>query len=284
MVSGSATIVTADVAREGAENFPVALRLLPRSRRDALHAAYALARRIDDVGDDPRRTPEQRHGDLDELAADLEALWSGGTPADPHVASVAATARRLPRAPFLDLLEANRQDQSLTRLATYDDLLGYCALSANPIGRVVLAIFEVDDLQAKARSDDVCTALQILEHCQDIAEDLRDRDRVYLPQTDLDRSAVTEADLCASTASAAVRRLVTFEVDRAAGLLGSGNPLVRSLSGWGRVAVAGYVAGGLATVDALRRIDGDVLAADAQSRQPRRTDVVRHLARLVVAP
>ncbi len=254
-------------ARERSENFPVALRVLPARYREPLHAAYALARRIDDVGDDPSRSPMTRLDDLDALEASLRSRGAG--PA-------------LPLDPFLDLIAANRCDQTLTRMATYDDLLAYCRLSANPIGRVVLAVFGVDRPDAAALSDDVCTALQILEHCQDVAEDLRDRDRVYLPAEDLTRYGVDEPDLRAVTTSRELRRLVAAEVDRAVLLLDSGGPLVRLLTGWARVAVAGYVAGGRATADALRRCDFDVLAPDAARRQPRRRDVVRHATRLLV--
>lgn len=270
-------------ARERGENFPVALRMLPRRYREPLHAAYALARRIDDVGDDPARSTAQRLADLDALDADLRLLWSGGAPADSWLAAVAGPARTLPLDPFLDLLAANRLDQSLARVATYDELLDYCRLSANPVGRVVLAVFGVDREDLAALSDDVCTALQILEHCQDLGEDLRDRDRVYLPAEDLARFGVDEADLLAPAASPGVRRLVLAEVDRAAARLDRGAPLVRQLSGWARVAVAGYVAGGRATVDALRRCRGDVLGADVATPQPRGRDTARHAARLLVA-
>ena len=262
MVSG---LVTEPRVRERAENFPVALRALPVRHREPLHAAYALARRIDDVGDDPSRSPLTRLEDLDALEAELRATWADRMPA-------------LPLEPFLDLLAANRYDQALTRIATYDDLLGYCRLSANPVGRVVLAVFGADAPAAGPLSDDVCTALQILEHCQDVGEDLRDRDRIYLPAEDLDRYGVTEADLRAATASRELRRLIAAEVDRAAGLLDSGTALIRLLHGWARVAVAGYVAGGRATVDSLRRCDYDVLTADAT---PRRRDVARHGLRLL---
>jgi squalene synthase HpnC len=251
--------------RERAENFPVALRVLPARYRDPLHAAYALARRIDDVGDDPARSPVQRLDDLDALDAELRAGWDDRTPA-------------LPIEPFLDLLAANRADQTLTRIPAYDDLLAYCRLSANPIGRVVLAVFGADRPESVALSDDVCTALQILEHCQDVGEDRRDRDRVYLPADDLDRYGVSDEHLLAATTSRELRRVVAVEVDRANALLDSGGALVRRLTGWARVAVAGYVAGGRATVDALRRCDFDVLGVDAS---PRRRDIARHALRLL---
>lgn len=263
----AAGLVADTRVRERAENFPVALRLLPARLREPLHAAYALARRIDDLGDDPARTPLQRLDDLGAFEAGLRSSW-------------ASRPTRLPLEPFLDLLAANRNDQTLSRIATYDDLLGYCRLSANPVGRVVLAVFGAAAPETTALSDDVCTALQILEHCQDVGEDLRDRNRVYLPAEDLDRHGVTEDQLRAATSSRELRRLVAAEVDRAVALLDSGGPLVRRLTGWARVAVAGYVAGGRATADALRRCDYDVLNASADLA-PRRRDVVAHAARLL---
>jgi len=249
--------------QERAENFPVALRILPRPVRSQLRAGYDLARRIDDAGDDPMATTAERLARLDALAEEVRAIHAGSAL----------------EACFLDLIEANRLDQRVRRYPTYDDLRGYCRLSADPVGRVVLAVFGVDDPEAARRSDLVCTALQILEHCQDVAEDRRDRDRIYLPQEDLQRFGVGETDLGAPTAGAAVRRLIAFEVDRAAALLDEGASIVGRLHGWARVAVAGYVAGGRATVDAIRRADHDVLCA---TPRPRRRDVARHAVRLLV--
>lgn len=248
--------------QERAENFPVALRILPARVRSQLRAAYDLARRIDDAGDDPTATAAQRLARLDALAEEVRATYTG-------------TAHE---ACFLDLIEANRLDQRVRRYPTYDDLRGYCRLSADPVGRIVLAVFGVDDPEAARRSDLVCTALQILEHCQDVAEDRRDRDRIYLPREDLQRFGVDEADLGAATAGPGVRRLIAFEVDRAAALLADGASVIGRLHGWARVAVVGYVAGGRATVDAIRRADHDVLCA---TPRPRRRDVARHAVRLL---
>ena len=245
---------------ERAENFPVALRVLPRRHREALREAYALARRIDEAGDDPAVGADERLARLDTLALEVNRHHAG-------------TAYERP---FLDLIEANRLDQTVRRYPTYDDLLGYCRLSAEPIGRIVLAVFGVDDAETARRSDLVCTALQILEHCQDVAEDRRDRDRIYLPQEDLAGFAVEEDDLDAVVTPAGVRRLLAFEVDRAAHLLDDGAVIVGRLHGWARVAVAGYVAGGRATVDAIRQADFDVLAG---APRPRKLRLARHAAR-----
>ena len=247
---------------ERAENFPVALRVLPKRYRGALRRAYLLARRIDEAGDDPQVDVDERLARLDALEDEVRRVHAG-----------TALER-----PFLDLIEANRSDQTVRRYPRYADLLGYCRLSADPIGRIVLAIFGVDDAETARRSDLVCTALQILEHCQDVAEDRRDRDRIYLPTADLARFEVEETDLDAPQTPAPVRRLVAFEVDRAAELLTDGAVIVGRLRGWARVAVAGYVAGGRATVDAIRRADFDVLAG---APRPRKARVLLHGVRLL---
>ncbi len=267
------------LARE--ENFPVALRLLPKQRRDELLAVYDAVRTIDEVGDDPGCDPAERAADLDALEADLCRVWTDGAPLHPVFSALLPVVRehRLEPTPFLSLLDANRLDQSVHRFATWADLRDYCRLSADPVGRIVLAIAGVRHESALRLSDDVCTALQVLEHCQDVAEDLRERDRVYLPAEDLARFGVAVDSLGEPVASPAVCALVRHEVDRARALLQDGAPLVGLLHGWARIAVAGYVAGGYATADALHAASYDVLAG---TPRPRRRDVARHFARLVV--
>jgi squalene synthase HpnC len=251
------------------ENFPVALRVLPRRFRDHLQAVYGFARTVDDLGDE---STGDRLANLDAFAADLDLNWSGGTPKD---AKLAATIRalNLPPEPFHRLIEANRQDQRVTRYQTFDDLRAYCRLSADPVGRIVLRIFDVSSDVRVAWSDAICTGLQLVEHWQDVAEDRR-AGRIYLPADDMARFGVTPEDLDGPTTSPALKRLISAETDRAAELFRHGTPLVRDLSGWARLAVGGFLAGGLATVDALRRADYDVLAL---TPRPRKADVLRHL-------
>jgi squalene synthase HpnC len=262
---------------EGQENFPVAMRLLPRTLRTELRAVYDVARTIDDLGDE---APGDRLALLDAFEADLRRAWTDTEPAIPVVRRLApvVTARALPIDPFLGLVEANKLDQRQASYPTWADLRHYCTLSADPIGRIVLALTDSVTERRVSLSDEVCTALQVLEHCQDVAEDRR-RGRIYLPLEDLTAFGVAPADLDAAVTSSPVRRLVAHEVQRARALLLSGVPLVHSLRGSARVAVAGFVAGGLATADALQRADHDVLA---RTIAPRKTDVVRHALRLLV--
>lgn len=266
---------------EQAENFPVALRLLPRAPRRHLHAVYAVARFLDDVGDDPGCSPTQRLARLDDLDRDLMRIWAGQAPATPVFRALAATVADcgLSADPFRQLIAANRLDQTQTAYPTFDDLRAYCVLSANPIGRIVLAIAGASDHANLGLSDDICTALQVIEHCQDIGEDWRLRGRTYLPQQDMQPFGVTPMAFEYAHAGPGVRALVEFEAERAADLLAAGSPLVGRLHGWARRAVAGYVAGGLATIDALARVRYDVLAVAAK---PRAIDVARHAGRLMV--
>ncbi|WP_326834483.1 squalene synthase HpnC [Amycolatopsis rhabdoformis] len=245
-----------------AENFPVALRVLPRRLRSDLQAVYGVARTIDDLGDE---ADGDRIALLKNFGDELSAAFDGAEPADPAIRGLvpAMRAGRVELEPFRRLIEANLQDQHVKRYATYEDLRGYCRLSADPVGRIVLRLFDVADPEAEELSDSVCTALQLLEHWQDVAEDYG-AGRIYLPAEDLEAYGVSEDELGAAQASRRLRALMRFEIDRAAALLGSGAALVGHLRGWGRLAVSGFVAGGLATVDALRETHGDVLATQAR--------------------
>ncbi|MGH3538995.1 MAG: squalene synthase HpnC [Pseudonocardiaceae bacterium] len=263
--------------KEREENFPVALRALPRELRADLLAVYDVARVIDDLGD---QAAGDRIALLEGFGLDLAAVWEGGRPEHPVLRRLmpAVRARALDREPFECLLRANLLDQRVTRYKTYSQLREYCVLSAEPIGRIVLAVFGVCSPAAIGYSDRVCAALQLIEHWQDVAEDRR-AGRVYLPQQDLVAFGVAEADLDAVVASAALRSLMAFQTKRAADLLDSGAALVGMLHGWARLAVAGYLAGGRAALDALRRVDGDVLSGSPPAR---RRDVLWHLTRLLV--
>jgi squalene synthase HpnC len=277
----AATASVADGVRDqaAAENFPVALRLLPRRYRGHLLRFYDYARFVDDMGDE---AAGDRRAGLGEIAADIAALYAGRVVTLPIVAALGPTVREkaIPAEPFLKLVSANLLDQDKSAYTDYADLVAYCTLSADPVGRVVLYVFGAVTTDNLRDSDAVCTALQVLEHCQDVAEDFG-LGRVYLPADDLVVAGVERVQLARSQSTPpAVRRVVATQVGRAeAALLASGPPLVRRLRGWARVAVAGYVAGGLATVDALRSADYDVLAHDVK---PSKGQTAKHAARLVL--
>ena len=272
----AAQVSLAVAAKASAENFPVALRVLPRRWRAHLTALYGFARLTDDIGDEPlpgmpdgadrkgasaETVTATRLRLLDDLQRDVDRCYVDDQ--EPELDAIKALKRTvkdcgIPVQPLHDLIQANRQDQLVTRYETFEDLTDYCRLSANPVGQVVLYIMGAATPERIAASDQICTALQVIEHSQDVAEDLGN-DRVYLPRHDMDKFGVTEADLAKPTASQPVRNLLKFEADRAAELLDAGAPLVGTLKGAARLAIAGYVAGGRATLKAIRAGRYDVL-------------------------
>lgn len=244
------------LARASTENFSVASWLVgPRARRH-LRAIYGFARLVDEVGD---AVPGDRLRLLDLVELDLERVFTG-TPEQPLLRRLAPTVRELelPRAPFLRLIAANRQDQLVTRYETFEELRAYCSLSADPVGELVLHVFGQATPERIALSDRICTALQVVEHLQDVGEDHRGG-RVYLPREDMVRFGVEEADLGGPRASERLRALVAFESERARSLLDEGAPLVRTLPARARLAVAAYVGGGRAALAALASASYDVL-------------------------
>ncbi|MGH8962653.1 MAG: squalene synthase HpnC [Jatrophihabitantaceae bacterium] len=243
----------------GSENFPVALRVLPKRAREQLARVYSYARFVDDVGDE---APGDRLRLLDLVEQDVRLLDDGR----PRLAAVAGLRPLIdecavPLQPFLDLIEANRVDQRRSSYETFEDLLDYCRLSAAPVGRIVLHIAGAAAPANVAGSDEVCAALQVLEHCQDVGEDAR-AGRVYLPAVDLRTAGVDRDELLAATTGPRLRGVVADQVARADDLLRAGPALACRLSGWARLAVAGYVAGGQATSAALRRARFDVLGQE----------------------
>lgn len=229
---------------------------------------YGFARFVDDIGDEAE--PGDRLRLLDIVDDELDRLYAGREPRLPAIRELGETIadRRIPAEPFRRLVLAGRQDQAVTRYDTFDELLGYCRLSANPVGHIVLYVFGMAGPRRFALSDRVCSALQVIEHCQDVGEDYT-RGRIYLPREDLRRFGCTEDDFVAVSTPERLRRAVALQARRATRMLEEGTPLVASLTGPARTAVAGYVAGGRATVTALARADHDVLGRAVRPRRAR---------------
>jgi squalene synthase HpnC len=266
------------MARARSENFPVASRILPRAARSHLLAVYGFARLVDELGDS---FEGDRLAALDWLEEDLDRAFAGRAE-HPLLVRLTPTLRecRLPREPFARLIEANRVDQRVKSYATWEQLRAYCSLSADPVGELVLGVLGMATPARVALSDSICTALQLTEHCQDVAEDLADG-RVYLPLEDLERFGAGSSDLAAPSAGGPVRGVLAFEVARARGLLDDGAPLVGQLRGRARIAVAAFVAGGRSALDAIERSGYDVLAGPPRASGARRA---LSLARTLLAP
>lgn len=266
-VPAGAPAAQAVMARAHGENFPVASRMLGRSARRDLLALYGFARLVDELGDS---LDGDRLAALDWLEGELELAFAGCA-SHPLLVRLQPTLREraLARAPFLRLIEANRQDQRVERYATWAQLRDYCALSADPVGELVLGVFGLATPERVALSDSICTALQLLKHCQDVAED-HARGRIYLPQEDMERHGCTEAELAAAQAGEPLRATIAFEVRRARELFARGAPLVGMLRGRQRLAIAAVLAGGGAALDAIEQAGFDTLPGPPRARSARR--------------
>ncbi len=272
-----------DAARARRENFPVASRLLSAQKRRDLFDVYVLARLIDDVGDE---APGDRLALLDLIDDDLCRVPAGQPDLAPVAALIPLVRRQgLSIQPFRDLVAANRMDQVVTRYPDLEALRGYCRLSAEPVGRLVLDLWGLADDRRAALSDDVCTGLQIAEHLQDVGEDLA-AGRIYLPQDALQRHGVTQDQLARPSGqlSAAERRRVESLLAEVAGqarlLLGAGVQLTRLVPGVLRVAIAGFTAGGLAALDAVQAAGANAVH---QTPRPKKRRVLWHTLRIVAA-
>ncbi len=239
------------------ENFCIATFLLPRSLVPHFHVIYSYCRWADDLGD------ETGGG---ERALSLLAWWRDelnrcydGMAHHPVMVALGPTIRRfgIPRTPFLDLIQAFEQDQTVTRYESYPQLEAYCRRSANPVGRLVLYLCESFDERLAELSDDICTGLQLANFWQDVARDF-DIGRVYLPNEDRVRFGYSDDDLAARRFTPAFRELLSFEVDRARGLLERGLGLVPLLPKSIRPDIELFARGGLAILRNIEAIDYNV--------------------------
>ena len=247
------------VARRHYENFTVATRLVPPRLRQHLANVYAFARWADDLGDESA-SPAEASAALAAWRDELDACCAG-RPRHPVFLALAETIRSadLDREPFADLIDAFEQDQRQTRYATRDELVDYCRRSADPVGRIVLALEGCRDPRLVAMSDSICTGLQLVNFWQDVRRD-RLAGRVYLPLDDLGRHGVDEAMLDAPAASPALRRLLADEVDWARRCFAAGAPLAEVAPAVLRPAIAMFLGGGRAVADAIERQGFDTLS------------------------
>ncbi len=211
------------------ENFPVASRFLPADKRGHIAAIYAFARTADDYADEPGYTPAERIESIQRWENMLEDCYNG-VAAHPVFIALSETVERfqIPAELFHNLLTAFRADVTTHRYETFDQVLEYCSNSANPVGRLVLMLFNYRSELLMMHSDNICTALQLTNFWQDVSIDVQ-RDRLYLPKDDLDQFGVSEDELLRCTASNRFRKLVSFEVARTERLFREGRPLLQEV-------------------------------------------------------
>jgi squalene synthase HpnC len=242
------------------ENFHVATWFLPKALRPHFHAIYAYCRVSDDLGDEVGDTAVAL-ALLDRWGEELDACYAGQT-RHPVFVALAETIRAcsIPKEPFADLLAAFRQDQTVTRYATMEDVLGYCSYSANPVGRLVLyACGEADEEKFKL-SDATCSALQLANFWQDVREDYA-RGRVYLPQKDMAFFKVSDAQIAEGIATPQFRALMHCEVNYARDLFEQGLPLIGMVNRDLALDLDLFSRGGLEILRAIEKRDFDVLSA-----------------------
>lgn len=241
------------------ENFPVASVLLPRRLVPAVEAIYAFARSADDLADEGDATPPQRLAALDAYRAALARIEQGQPAHDLLFARLAAVIAqyRLPMAPFHDLLSAFSQDVVRSRYPSYALLLDYCQRSANPVGRLMLALYGATSEPNLRDSDAICSALQLINFLQDVAIDW-DKDRIYLPLEDLTRFGVAPVSLARAEAGPAWCALMAFEVARARALMQGGAGLARRLPGRIGWELRFVVQGGLRILERIELAGYDV--------------------------
>src|SRR5689334_5266503 len=257
------------LARSHYENFSVASWFLPERLRQHFFNIYAYCRISDDLGDevgDPKASLQL----LDEWQAELDACYAGN-PRHPVFVAMAETVCKfdIPRKPFVDLLTAFRQDQTIQRYETFGALLGYCHYSANPVGHLVLYLCGYRDAERQALSDFTCTALQLANFWQDVSADYS-KGRIYLPLEDLNRFGVAQADIASAQNTPAFREMMRFEVNRTRDWFARGLPLIGQVNPELALDLELFSRGGQEILNAIEKQDFNVLRERPAISKPRK--------------
>lgn len=265
------------LARSHYENFSVATWFLPKRLRQHFYNVYAYCRISDDLGDETGNR-EASLQLLDEWECELNACYEGH-PRHPVFVALAGTVREfdIPKQTFADLLTAFRQDQKITRYQSFDDLLGYCHYSANPVGHLVLYLCGYRDCERQQLSDYTCTALQLANFWQDVSDDYA-KGRIYLPLEDLRKFGVTESDIADKKNSRAFCELMRFEVQRAREWFDRGFPLAGKVSCELATDIELFSRGGQEILNAIERQGYAVLGRRPVISKPRKLALVARAA------
>jgi squalene synthase HpnC len=250
------------------ENFPVASVFLPKKLREPIALIYSFARQADDFADEGDFTIEQRLSALNKFRDELNLLQAYIKPQTAFFAAlgVMIRSRNLPFTPFYDLLDAFSQDVTKIRYQNFQEVLDYCSRSANPIGRLLLHLYQAATPNNIELSDNICSALQIINFLQDIAIDFKKNDgkqRIYMCQDELLKFGITEQQIAAYVnASAPVdkqwQQFMQFNLQRARALLIAGKPLGRILKGRIGFEMRMIIAGGERIITKINRVNGDI--------------------------
>lgn len=241
------------------ENFPVASIFLPKKLREPIALIYAFARQADDFADEGNLLPEQRLALLNEFKEELDRIQQNTKPNTALFIALQTVISKhhIPMQPFYDLLDAFSQDVMKTRYQDFGEVMHYCRRSANPVGRLMLSLYQADTPQNIGMSDAICSALQLINFLQDIAIDIQKK-RIYLPQADLEKYKVTEAQIMRGDASGTWGLMMEFQINRARKLLQSGAPLGLALPGRIGFEMRMIIAGGERILKKLHQAHGNV--------------------------
>ena len=247
------------VAVDHYENFPVASILLPRRLRRPVALIYRFARESDDFADEGDAPDAERLAQLAGFSRELQRMELGEKPLIPWFSELAAVIREhdLPLAAFHDLLSAFAQDVTVKRYATYADVLDYCRRSADPVGRLLLALYGAATPKNLEYSSAICSSLQLINFWQDVAIDWR-KDRVYFPEDEMRRYGISETQIATGDCGGRWTEFMTFQTGRTRALLDSGRPLGRILKGRIGLEMRMIIAGGARILDRIDAVGGDV--------------------------
>jgi len=250
------------IAKNHYENFPVASWFLPRRMRLPIAAIYAFARRADDFADEGNLSDKQRLLELNQLAQQIELLFNNEPGDDPVMIALQDSIQRfkLPKPLFLDLIDAFKQDVTQKRYADFAELIQYCRRSANPVGRLMLHLYGQTDRTSLGQSDAVCTALQLINFYQDMAQDFDKMHRIYIPQDEIRASFVNETYFKNHRTDGPMILLMRKQYERAHKLLQSGAPLGKSLKGRFGFEIRLIIAGGSRILLKLDKQTDDVFS------------------------
>jgi squalene synthase HpnC len=241
------------------ENFPVASFLLPARFRAPVALIYAFARHADDIADEGDASRVERLAQLEQLRAELDCINLGAEPRTPLFRELKQMVSRehLPIEPFYHLLHAFTQDVNKHRYANFGEVMDYCSRSANPIGRLLLHLYGAAHEKDIAYSDAICSSLQIINFLQDVAVDYK-KDRIYLPQDEMSRYEIAESLIARGEPGGTWQEFMAFQIERARGMLNSGRPLGKILTGRVGLELRVIIEGGERILEKLTQIRGDV--------------------------
>jgi len=251
-----------DITRSHYENFPVASRLIAKQLRKPISVIYAFARTADDFVDEGDDEVDTRLEKLDKYVENLDSLNRGDKQDHPVFIALSDVIRRfqLPLKPFYDLLTAFRMDVTKKRYANFAEVMHYCSHSANPVGNLILHLYNKATKDNLARSDAICSALQLINFLQDIEQDYIESGRIYLPQDEMARFAVSEEHLRQRRADSAMLALVDMQINRILTLMNQGMPLGWTLTGRIGFELRMTIYGGLRILYRLHQQRQDVFA------------------------